>query len=68
MFFWSEYTNYRTIGSSPYPEDQVLKQPSNSVFGGRFNLGLYYSGGMWLMSVYRTDGDNLIGFYHAEDR
>jgi hypothetical protein len=62
------YTNYRTIGSSPYPEDQVLRQPTGTTFGGRFPLGLYYSGGLWLMSIYRQSGDNLIGFYHAEDR
>ncbi|KAI9032340.1 hypothetical protein DFJ74DRAFT_654135 [Hyaloraphidium curvatum] len=68
MLYWSMYTNFRTLGSSPYPEDHVVKEPATSVFGGRFSLGLYYSGGMWLMSVYRMTGNNLIGFYHAEDR
>src|SRR5689334_9731548 len=34
MLFWSEYVNYRSIGSSPFPETHHL-DPGSPVFGGR---------------------------------
>ena len=30
--------------------------------------GSYDNGGAWLYDVFRISGDNLVGFYHAEDR
>ena len=67
IMFWSEFENYRSIGTSQFPEDQATLQPSGPVFGGRGNWDGYDNGGSWLMSVHRTSGNELIGFYHAED-
>lgn len=65
---WSGAENFRTIGSSPLPEDQKFLQPTTSVLDFRDKTSdVYYNGGMWLMSVFRQDEDKLLGFYHAED-
>jgi len=67
IMFWSEFENYRSVGPTPYPEDQQLLQPTTSIFGGRGNWDGYNNGGSWLNSVFRKSDNTLIGFYHAED-
>ena len=75
MMFWSEFENYRSIGASQFPEDQAFLSPSEGVFGGRGDWEGFDNGGSWLMSVHRVrgggveveKGEQLIGFYHAED-
>ena len=70
VMYWSEFSNSRTIGETPYPEDQKTLDPADFIFGGRVgNEGPsngYNDGGSWLMSVHRHNGDTLIGFYHGE--
>ena len=69
MMFWSEFENYRTTGTTPYPEDQTAREPAGPVFGGRGDPSrcTYDNGGDWLMRVFRISGNHLIGFTHAED-
>jgi hypothetical protein len=67
IMFWANFENYRTIGATPFPEDHLSLSPRDAVFGGRFDRDAFNNGGSWLMSVHRIEGDNLIGFYHAED-
>ena len=66
IMFWAGGESYRSIGDSPYPEDQTLLSPSIKVFGGRGGTG-WDNGGSWLNSVFRQSGNTLISFYHAED-
>jgi hypothetical protein len=66
--FWAEWENYRTVGSTPYPEDHTMRSPSGKVSGGRGGEGNSWdNNGLWLMSVLRTDSSKIVGFYHAED-
>lgn len=67
IMFWAEFVSHRSIGSTQFVEDQYALQPSSSVFGSRGNYDTYDNGGSWLMSVSRQEGDNFIGFFHAED-
>lgn len=67
IMFWAEFESHRSIGTSPFVEDQTMLQPSNAVFGKRGNFNTYDNGGSWLMSVFREQNDNFIGFFHAED-
>ena len=67
IMFWAEFESHRSVGSSQFVEDQHTLEPSNAVFGRRGNFNTYDNGGSWLMSVSREEGDNFIGFYHAED-
>ena len=67
VMFWANFENYRTVGAKPFPEDHSTLSPQYAIFGGRFDRDAFNNGGSWLMSVYRIDGDDLIGFYHAED-
>ena len=67
MMYWTEWENYRTVGTTQFPEDQLLRSPSESVFGDHGNWEGFDNGGSWLMSVHRVDGNELIGLYHAED-
>ena len=67
IMFWAEFENYRSTGTSQFVEDQTKFDPTNSVFGRRGNFDSWENGGSWLMSVFRENGDNFIGFYHAED-
>jgi hypothetical protein len=76
IMFWSGYRSFRSVGGpTPYPEDQRVLDPQNSVFGGSIdNADRYNNGGMWMNSVFRksdinnnTNTNRLIGFYHAED-
>lgn len=67
IMFWAEFESHRSIGTSQFVEDQTRLEPENAVFGRRGNFDTYDNGGSWLMSVFREEGDNLIGFFHAED-
>ena len=67
MMIWSEFENYRSVGAGQFPEEQSFLSPTGAVFGGRGDWEGFDNGGSWLMSVHRVDGDNLVGFYHAED-
>lgn len=67
VMFWAEFESHRSIGKSQFVESQTALQPANAVFGKRGNFNKWDNGGSWLMSVHREQGDNLIGFYHAED-
>ncbi|MDF1548700.1 MAG: T9SS type A sorting domain-containing protein [Bacteroidales bacterium] len=67
IMFWAEFESHRSIGKSQFVEDQITLDPTNAVFGSRCNYNTYDNGGSWLMSVFREQGDELIGFFHAED-
>jgi len=67
IMFWAEFESHRSIGTSQFVEDQTSLEPANAVFGRRGNFDTYDNGGSWLMSVFRIEGDSLIGFFHAED-
>ena len=67
IMYWSEYENYRTFGDFSFPEYQNTLSPEGPVFGGRLDIERWDNGGSWLMSIFRQEGDNLLGFYHAED-
>jgi hypothetical protein len=67
IMYWSEFDNYRTFGDFPFPEFQYTLSPEEPVFGGRREGERWDNGGSWLMSVFRQEGDTLVGFYHAED-
>ena len=67
IMFWAEFESHRSIGTSQFVEDQIRLEPSNAIFGRRGNFDTYDNGGSWLMSVFREEGDKLIGFFHAED-
>jgi hypothetical protein len=66
LMFWAEFETYRTTGSSSFPEDQTLLEPSTPVMGGR-KLEGWDNGGAWLVSVFRLSAESLVGFVHAED-
>ncbi|GAA3259583.1 hypothetical protein ACFO1B_54430 [Dactylosporangium siamense] len=69
IMFWAEFENYRTVGTTPFPEDQTVREPSGRVFGGRDdpNRCGWDNGGSWLMRVFRLSGSRLVAYYHAED-
>ena len=67
IMFWAEFESHRSMGSTQFVEDQIALQPSNAVFGGRGNYDSYDNGGSWLMSVFREQNSDFIGFFHAED-
>jgi len=67
IMFWSEFESHRSVGNSQFVEDQTMLEPSNAVFGKRGNFNNWDNGGSWLMSVFRKEGNQFIGFYHAED-
>ena len=65
QMYWAGSTSYRSVGPTidsqtrnPSTGYALTAGPSNSDFD---------NGGAWLMSVFRHDGDHLIGFYHGED-
>ena len=51
----------------PSISSQVRNPPTGSVLTKGASTNDFDNGGAWLMSVFRQDGDNLIGFYHGED-
>ncbi len=65
--FWAEFETYRTVGMSQYPETHRTLRPDEPVIGKRGDWEGWDNGGSWLMSVHRLSGNELIGFYHAED-
>lgn len=67
IMFWAEFESYRTTGMSQYPEDHRTMRPDEPVIGERGDWEGWDNGGSWLMSVHRLSGNDLIGFYHAED-
>jgi len=67
IMFWAEFENYRSVGPTPFPEDQLRLEPETPVFGKRGDWNGYNNGGSWLKSVFRQSETQLIGFYHAED-
>jgi len=67
IMFWAEFESHRSTGTSQFVEDQKILEPANSVFGSRGNFNTFDNGGSWIMSVFREQGDNFIGFFHAED-
>jgi hypothetical protein len=67
IMFWAEFESHRSVGPSPFVEEQEMLEPSNAVFGKRGNFNSWDNGGSWLMSVFREKDDNFIAFYHAED-
>lgn len=67
IMFWAEFESHRSVGTTQFVEDQTALQPGNAVFGRRGNFNTYDNGGSWLMSVFRRQNDDFIGFYHAED-
>lgn len=64
MMFWANSTSYRSTGSSVI--QTMSLSPSTQVLGPGA-AGSYDNGGAWLYSVHRLSGQNLVGFYHAED-
>ena len=67
IMFWAEFESHRSVGSTQFVEDQNTLEPNTAVFGGRGNFDTYDNGGSWLMSVFREQNDDFIGFFHAED-
>ncbi len=67
MMIWAENSSYRSTGPTQYPESQTTRNPSGQIFGGTGNFNTWDNGGSWLYSVHRISGNNLVGFYHAED-
>ncbi|MFH6768820.1 T9SS type A sorting domain-containing protein [Gaetbulibacter aquiaggeris] len=67
IMFWAEFESHRSVGSTQFVEDQIALQPNNAVFGRRGNFDTYDNGGSWLMSVFREQNNDFIGFFHAED-
>ena len=62
--YWPHPPTYRTIGPDPLSSPP---SPSNPVLSYRGPPGSFDNGGSWLYSVFRKQGNNLIGFYHGED-
>jgi hypothetical protein len=46
----------------------MVRDPQNQLFHGRVETTNYDNGGIWLMSVFRSSGPHLIGFFAAEDQ
>ncbi len=67
IMFWAEFQSHRSVGPSQFVEEQKEFSPGNAVFGGRGNFDSWDNGGSWLMSVFRQNSKNFVGFYHAED-
>jgi hypothetical protein len=63
QMYWAGSSSYRTIGSTL---ETMSLSPTVAVIS-RGAAGSFDNGGAWLMAVFRQSGDNLIGFYHAED-
>lgn len=62
QMYWAGSSSYRTTGTSM----TTMNDPGPSVIT-KGASGSYDNGGVWLMSVFRQLGENMIGFYHAED-
>lgn len=62
QMYWAGDSSYRTVGTTI--ENMAAPGPAVLTAGA---AGSYDNGGAWLYSVTRTTGNNLLGFYHAED-
>jgi hypothetical protein len=65
QMYWAGSSSYRSMGTTI--ESQVRNPPTGSALTKGASTNDFDNGGAWLMSVFRQDGDNLIGFYHGED-
>merc|ERR1712142_1230562 len=66
--FYPNSGSYRTVGSSPLPEDSSHLHPDTPVIGGKVYNDVYNNGGQWLNAVFPTGSNNQVtGFVHAED-
>ena len=65
--YWAGHKSYRSLGQYQFPEFQLTLAPADEILGGKTDVDAWDNGGSWLMSVFRVDGDTLVGFYHAED-
>ena len=65
QMYWAGSSSYRSVGPTI---DSQTRNPSTgyALTAGSSNSD-FDNGGAWLMSVFRHDGDHLIGFYHGED-
>jgi hypothetical protein len=61
QMYWAGGTSYRTVGRSI----DTMRDPIAVLESGP--KGSFDNGGTWLFSVFRQDGDRMLGFYHAED-
>lgn len=61
QMYWPGGTSYRTVGNSidAMTDPRAVLKPGPK--------GDFDHGGAWLFTVYRIGGDELLGFYHAED-
>jgi len=63
QMYWVGDITYRTLG-----QDVISMQKPVIAVLGKGEKGSFDNGGAWLMSVFRKNENELIGFYHAEDR
>jgi hypothetical protein len=62
QMYWPGWNSYKTVGTDP----MNMSDPGGAVLSAGAS-GSYDNGGAWLMSVFRESGNNMIGFFHAED-
>lgn len=65
QMYWAGSSSYRSVGTSIY--SQVRSPAATAILSKGASSNDFDNGGAWLMSVFRQDGDSLIGFYHTED-
>ena len=63
QMYWAGSSSYRTVGKSV---ESMKLNPTKPVLS-KGKQTSFDNGGAWLMSVHRFSGQNLLGFYHAED-
>ncbi|BDA41752.1 hypothetical protein COCOBI_02-5450 [Coccomyxa sp. Obi] len=63
---WGSNQNYYTIGPTPYPEDQTVRENEQPFLDLRCDHPCWHCGGTWLMAVFPSQGC-LVGFVHGED-
>lgn len=75
LMFWAASSSRRSESNSQYPEDHKKFSPVTPVVGGKYNdvypintwdTTNFDNGGVWLYSVFRKSGGQLIGFAHLE--
>jgi len=67
VLFYPNSETYRSVGTTPLPDDQLTLEPTSTVLGGKLAFDSYNNGGEWLNSVHDL-GASLVGFVHAEDQ
>ena len=65
MSFWSSARSYRTLGDSPFPEDQLQNEP-NPMGPVSMPITSWDDNGRYLNSVFRLNETTLVSFFHAE--